>query len=58
MANACLDLGLRAADHDRDYGFDKRYDVDLRALQDLSRFGPGLVVDINDEQSRILVWLR
>jgi hypothetical protein len=58
LANACLDMGLSAAEHDRDYGLDERYGVDLKALKDLSRLGRGLLVEVNDEDAQVLVWLR
>jgi hypothetical protein len=58
LANACLDLGLSAAEHDRDYGLHERYGVNLKALKDLKRLGPGLLVEINDEDTQVLVWLR
>jgi hypothetical protein len=58
MANACLDLASDAADHDWDHGLKDRYGLDLGELRDLRRFGPGLLVDINDRDSRVLVWLR
>ena len=58
MANACLDIASDAADHDWDHGLKDRYDFDIGELRDLRRFGPGLLVDINDRDSRVLVWLR
>jgi len=58
LANACLDLGLSAEEHDRDYGLHERYGVNLKALKDLQRLGPGLLVELNDEDSQVLVWLR
>ncbi len=61
LANACLDLGLSAAEHDRNNGLaecQERYGLDLRSLKDWDRFGPGLLVEVNDEDSRVLVWLR
>ena len=58
MANACLGMVAEAAEHEGDHGLKDRYDLDLRELGDLRRFGPGLLVEINDEDSHVLVWLR
>lgn len=58
LADACLDMGLSASEHDRDYGLHERYGVNLKALKDLKRFGPGLLVEVNDEDTQVLVWLR
>jgi hypothetical protein len=57
MAEACLGL---AADCDRDWEREIRTksDIDIHDLRHLDRFGPGLVVEINDPDSRVLVWLR
>lgn len=58
LANACLDMGLSAAEHDRDYGLHERYGVNLKALKDLGRLGRGLLVEVNDEDAQVLVWLK
>lgn len=58
MANACLDMISDAAAHDEDHGLGDRYDLDLKELKDLRRLGRGLLVEITDEDDRILVWLR
>jgi hypothetical protein len=61
LAEACLGVGLSAAEHDRESGlqdFSERYGLDLRSLKDLDRLGPGLLIEIEDEDSRVLVWLK
>lgn len=58
MANSCLDMVSDRADRDWDRGLGDRYDLDLKDLKDLRKFGPGLLVDINDRDSRVLIWLR
>ena len=35
-----------------------RFSIDWRKFRDLSQFGPGLLVAVDDEQSQVLVWLR
>ena len=58
LAEACLDLGLSVAEHDRSADFEGRYGIDWRKFRDLSQFGPGLLVAVDDEQSQVLIWLR
>jgi hypothetical protein len=58
LAKACLDLGLSVAEHDHSFGFEERYGFDWRKFRELDRFGPGLLVSVDDEESQVLVWLR
>ena len=58
LAKAFLNAGLSAAEHGRDYDFEGRYGIDWRKFRDLDQFGPGLLVSVDDEESRVLVWLR
>lgn len=58
LAKMCLDLGLSIAEHDRDFDFEERYGIDWRKFSDLSQFGPGLLVAVDDEETQVLVWLR
>jgi hypothetical protein len=58
IANACLDLGATAAEHERDWNLVSGRGLDLRGVKDLRRFGPGLLAQINGEDGRLLVWLR
>jgi len=39
----------------RDFGQEERYNVDWRPIRNLSRLGPGRLVD---EESRVLTWLE
>ncbi len=57
MAQACLDLAGES-DHDWEREIRAKCDIDIHDIKDLDRFGPGLVVEINDADSRVLVWLR
>lgn len=36
----------------------KRYNVAWRSVRDLSRVGPGLLVEVVDERSRVLICLK
>ena len=58
LVKAFLNAGLSAAEHDRNFDFEGRYGIDWRKFRDLSQFGPGLLVSVEDEESRVLVWLR
>ncbi len=57
MAEACLSLAAEG-DHDWEREIRAKCDLDIHDLKDLDRFGPGLVVEFNDPDSRVLVWLR
>lgn len=57
LVNTCMDIGIKAAEEDEEFGFDERYDFDWRDIKDLEKIGPGLLVEIDDEESKILIWL-
>jgi hypothetical protein len=59
LVNFALNVGLEAAEHDREFRkWDGRFDFDWRALKDLGQFGPGLLVAVDDDRDKVLVWLR
>jgi len=59
LVNFALDVGLEAAEHDREFRkWNDRFDFDWRALKDLGQFGPGLLLAVDDERDKVLVWLR
>ena len=56
LVNSCLDIGIS----DSDVGtldLDDRYDIDWRDIKELERIGPGLLVEIDDEHNKVLIWL-
>jgi len=57
LVNTCMDIGIKAADEDEGFEFDERYDFDWRDIKDLEKLGPGLLVAIEDEESKVLIWL-
>ncbi len=57
LVNSCMDIGIQAADEEEEFGFNERYDFDWRDIKDLEKVGPGLLVEIDDEESKILIWL-
>jgi len=59
LVPVCLDLGAKATEHENHhFDYDERYEVDWKALKDLGQFGPGLLVAVDDERDKILIWLK
>lgn len=57
LVNTCMDIGIKAADEEEGFEFDESYDFDWRDIKDLEKLGPGLLVEIEDEESKVLIWL-
>lgn len=57
LLNTCMNIGIKASDEEDGFGFDERYDFDWRDIKDLEKLGPGLLVEIEDEESKVLIWL-
>ncbi len=57
LVNTCMDIGIKAADEEEGFEFDERYDFDWKDIKDLEKLGPGLLVEIEDEESKVLIWL-
>jgi len=58
MVNACMDMGTWAVEESESFDFEERYDFDLGEIRDLEQIGPGLLVEVNDEKNKILIWLE
>lgn len=58
LADGCVDLGKSMAEIEHESDFDEKYDFDWEAIEDLGQLGPGLLVEIEDEKDRILIWLQ
>lgn len=58
IVNSCLKLGWKAVQYNRDFGCVRKYEVDWKGMKSLSQFGPGLLVQVEDERDRILIWLK
>jgi hypothetical protein len=58
IVEAGLDEDIGRSGGHGDFDFGKRYDVDWRAIKDLGSFGPGLLASIEDEESRVLIWMK
>ena len=55
LINGCMDIGIK--DSDESFDIDERYDIDWRDIKELEQIGPGLLVEIDDEQNKVLIWL-
>jgi len=59
LINLGVKVGMKAAEHDRHSNkWEDRYEFEWRAIKDLGRLGPGLLVSIDDERDKILIWLE
>jgi len=58
LVDSCLDMGIWAAERESEIDFEDRYDFDLSEIKDLSRIGSGLLVEVEDEKNKILIWLK
>ncbi len=58
IVDACLKAGAEATEEKDEFKFERRYKVDWRSIEDLSGVGPGLLVQVEDEQNRVLIWLE
>jgi hypothetical protein len=58
IVEACLKAGAEAAEEKDEFKFERRYDLEWRSIKDLSRVGPGLLVELEDDQDRVLIWLE
>ena len=58
LVRAGLDLGAKPSGHEHGGGIADRYDLEWSAIRDLGRYGPGLLVSVEEENARVLVWLK
>jgi hypothetical protein len=58
LVDGCLDLGMSAARRECEIDLEGRYDFDWREIKDFSQIGAGLLVEIEDERNRVLIWLK
>lgn len=57
MANSFKDLG-KAAQEAQGFDFEGEYDMDWDGIHDLGQIGPGLLFELSDQKSKILIWLE
>ena len=58
LFKAALSLAADIAEDNDDFEFERKYGLAWRKLRNLDRFGPGLLIAVEDEESRILIWMR
>jgi hypothetical protein len=59
LVNFGVKVGMKAAEHDRHSNkWEDRYEFEWRAIKDLGRLGPGLLVSIDEERDKVLIWLE
>jgi hypothetical protein len=58
LVNKCKDFAIRAGEDEDEFDYEDRYDFDWRNITDLRDIGPGLLVEIEDEDNKILIWIE
>ena len=61
FVNSCLGLGMGIARRHGDFDIaelENKYDFEWKALRDLGKIGPGLLVEVVSEDDQVLVWLK
>jgi hypothetical protein len=53
-----LDAGMKDDADGHDFNARKRYDFAWKAVRDLDRFGQGLLVSLEENRDRVLIWLK
>jgi hypothetical protein len=59
LVRLALHAGLEAAEHDPEWReWRHRYQFDWSVVRDLDSFGRGLLVAVDDERDKVLVWIE
>jgi len=58
IVNHVMDSGVDTDRVNQEFDFEEKYDIDWDGIKDLDQFGPGLLFELDDEKSRILIWLE
>lgn len=58
LVNMGLSLGEDASRHEHGRSAGDRYELEWSAIKDLGRYGRGLLASVEEEQARVLVWLK
>ncbi|MBN1224079.1 MAG: hypothetical protein JXB23_12600 [Candidatus Aminicenantes bacterium] len=56
IIDSCLDFRITTSDEEF-FDFNHRYDIDWKDIRDLQQMGPGLLVEIDDEDGKVLIWV-
>jgi hypothetical protein len=57
LVRESMDLGMYVAEKDGEFDFGDRYDFDWSEIRDISLLGKGLLLEVDDEEGKILIWL-
>ena len=58
LVNWGLDIARKDDADEHDMDVRKRYDFDWKAVRNLAHYGRGLLASVEEERSRVLVWLE
>lgn len=58
LVNKAKNIAIRAGEDEDEFDYEDRYDFDWRTMTDLRDVGPGLLVEIEDEHNKILIWIE
>lgn len=58
LASTCLDIGMAVAEEADEFDYEEQYDFDWSGIKDLSRIGPGLLLEVDDGRNKILIWMK
>jgi len=58
LVDKCMELGRESDEWDDEREIEDRYDFDWRGLEGLHELGPGLLVEIEDDEAHILIWIE
>jgi len=56
VINSCLDFRMTASGEEV-FAPDSRYEIDWKDIRDLQHMGPGLLVEVDEENEKVLIWL-
>ena len=58
LVEKCMDPGDERDEWEEESRIGERYDFDWRGLESFREIGPGLLVEIEDEEAKILIWIE
>lgn len=56
LVDTCMDIEGNSG-RNSDFGLEDRYEFDRSIMRELKHVGPGLLVEVEDESTRVLVWI-
>lgn len=58
IVDGCLEGDDKAGDRRKKLSVERRYEVEWRSIRGLAELGPGLLLEVEDEENKILIWLE